>query len=308
MPGNPNWANVKLAFPCRWRMGTVNYGTIQSAISLSNASLVEGDFNYSTGRLSFTGSNSAYSYAQIATDNAFNPGSGDMGCRFRFRVNAHSSGDMSVLVMRRAGSGITGTNEQFLVGVQSSGLISLTYYQNNTTAIFSLASATGLVQLNTDYEVEFNRSGNVWRMYLDGVTVIEHTSATAVQASTVPIRLGGFGAAWPNRGLNGYIWDFQYMVGSPFHTEPYTPLKSPFDIGSYVITGTVRDSSGNLVANRRVSLYRNASREWVSEGYTNASGYIALSTLYNEEHYIVAQLESGRNYLVQSGLTPVAAS
>lgn len=120
----------------------------------------------------------------------------------------------------------------------SSGVI---YFEYSLGGVYdstrSKVSANGVFPLNTWKYVEWSRSGNTMRLFVDGVVVITHTCGTdAVHfPSTVPLKIG---SNTNSQLLAGYLQDLRITKGAARNTSAYTP--PAIQASRYIITGPAR--------------------------------------------------------------------
>jgi hypothetical protein len=88
------------------------------------------------------------------------------------------------------------------------------------------------VTLNQWHHVAFTRSGDEWRLFLDGVLEKKVTvSGSVVDRSAEPLTIGWWGGGDPTEfGVHGYMDEFRYVVGTAVYNSDasFTPPATAF--------------------------------------------------------------------------------
>jgi hypothetical protein len=99
---------------------------------------------------------------------------------------------------------------------------------NFSTSGNLLVSST-VVQNNSWYHLAVTRSGNTFRLFVNGVIEDTYTNSGAcTTSSTVPLTIGRHPVTDQNDSeLNGYISDIRFVKGSAIYTSNFTPPIEP---------------------------------------------------------------------------------
>lgn len=97
------------------------------------------------------------------------------------------------------------------------------FSSNNAAPL--LLSTTNIVN-GTWYHVAITRSGNAWRMFVNGVLESTQTWAGSIDAGagnpSYPLNIGGYSSSY----IQGYVSNFR-LTKSALYTENFTPSQSP---------------------------------------------------------------------------------
>ena len=114
-------------------------------------------------------------------------------------------------------------SQSFDILVNSSGAILVEFYIGSTA--YSITSGTNLV-LNAWQHVAFVRNGNVFTLYLNGVsTGTPITNSGSINDSAVEVTVGA--ESTPFRYWNGYICNARIVNGTAIYTSAFAPPTSP---------------------------------------------------------------------------------
>ena len=134
---------------------------------------------------------------------------------------------------------------------------------------------------NTWYHVAVTRSGNTWRLFLNGTQEDSVTQSDQMTDAGSTTRIGNYGpSATATDGLNGYIEDLRITKGLARYTSNFTAptsanLTSAGDVNKHIVVNS--DADGVAVGTGGISQARIA-KAWVN---FNGSGTVAIRTSYN---------------------------
>ena len=149
---------------------------------------------------------------------------------------------------------------------------------------FGMASNT-LPTVNAWNHISITRSGNVFRMFLNGIQTATQTVSGAIASpSSRELRIGSYNF-FPGgqRGYNGYVQDFRVYKGVAKYTSNFTPPGKMY-IGSLYPSKTDTLGISNLVAwwpLDGVSSVTDQYQEIVSRGQRSLQKVGADSVVFN---------------------------
>ena len=157
---------------------------------------------------------------------------------------------------------------------QGSSWIYLNYSQGTKTT----------VSADTWYHVAVTRSGNTWRLFLNGTVEDTITNSTDIvdggaDGLTVGALAGGISGG-PYNYMDGYIDDVRVTVGHARYTSNFTAptsahLTSAGDVNKHIVVNS--DADGVAVGTGGISQAR-VAKAWVN---FNGTGTVAIRTSYN---------------------------
>ena len=134
---------------------------------------------------------------------------------------------------------------------------------------------------NTWYHVAVTRSGNTWRLFLNGTQEDSVTQSDQMTDAGSTTRIGNYGpSATATDGLDGYIEDFRITKGLARYTSNFTAptsanLTSAGDVNKHIVVNS--DADGIAIGTGGISQARIA-KAWVN---FNGTGTVAIRTSYN---------------------------
>ena len=185
-----------------------------------------GDAEISTAQSKFGGSslsldgNGDYVDLPRATNQL---ASQDFTIEFWFRINSGAGSETVGLF----GSYYTGGSGKGML-MQSTATYNQVFFQwhygDSDWAYLNQTQGTRTaLSNNTWYHVAVTRSGNTWRLFLNGTQEDSVTQSGAVSDSGSTTRLGNYGpSGTASHGLNGYIEDFRITRGVARYTSNFT--------------------------------------------------------------------------------------
>jgi len=91
-----------------------------------------------------------------------------------------------------------------------------------------VSNGVGSVVNNIWYHIAFTRSGNIWKLFLDGTEVYTTTIAIVPFSSSNLLRIGSDGNTDPNRTMNGYIDEVRITNGTARYITNFILPTAPF--------------------------------------------------------------------------------
>ena len=209
----------------------------------------------------------------------------DFTIEFWFRINSG------------AGAGTIGLFGSYYTGGGGKGMLMLssaTYNQVYFQWMYGSGSGTDWAYLNqtqgtrtalsnnTWYHVAVTRSGNTWRLFLNGTQEDSVTQSDQLTDSGSTTRLGNYGpSATASDGLNGYIEDFRITRGVARYTSNFTAPTSAHptstgDVNKVVVVNSSAD--GVRVGYDGTSNQRRVAKAWADiDGSQTAANQIESS-------------------------------
>ena len=209
----------------------------------------------------------------------------DFTIEFWFRINSG------------AGSETVGLFGSYYTGGGGKGMLmqsSATYNQVFFQWMYGSGSGTDWAYLNqtqgtrtalsnnTWYHVAVTRSGNTWRLFLNGTQEDSVTQSDQLTDSGSTTRLGNYGPSGSaSHGLNGYIEDFRITRGVARYTSNFTAPTSAHptstgDVNKVVVVNSSAD--GVRVGYDGTSNQRRVAKAWADiDGSQTAANQIESS-------------------------------
>lgn len=182
-----------------------------------------GDAQISTAQSKYGGASAYFDgagdYLTIPTSTDFDFGSGDMTVELWF--NTSSTNSNATLICREwGGSPYTGGWTIQLNGDSSSPLT--IYWADYSTSTAFMVADTSAYRDAAWHHLAWTKSGNVHRMFLDGVQVATATTSTAFASVSKALTIGNDATFGP-RYYAGYIDDLRITKGTARYTADFTP-------------------------------------------------------------------------------------
>ena len=245
-----------------------------------------GDAEISTAQSKFGGSslsldgNGDYVDLPRATNQLV---SEDFTIEFWFRINSGAGSETVGLF----GSYYTGDGSGEGMLMQSTATYNQVFFQwhygDSDWAYLNQTQGTRTaLSNNTWYHVAVTRSGNTWRLFLNGTQEDSVTQSGAVSDSGSTTRLGNYGpSGTASHGLNGYIEDFRITRGVARYTSNFTAPTSAHptstgDVNKVVVVNSSAD--GVRVGYDGTSNQRRVAKAWADiDGSQTAANQIESS-------------------------------
>jgi hypothetical protein len=197
----------------------LNPETSISDLSQKNAIQCFGDAATSTTQVKFAGTKSIYldgtgDYVQInnVADSWISGYTGDFTVEFWWYPTNVSNGNYQEIFT--AGNG-------FQLYISNNGGLSLALSSNNTGSYFLNVQEIHTMVNNTWQHLAVVRNGNVYTIYVDGVSKSTTTTSTSLSSGTDPVQLGIIGGTtYP---AVGYFQDIRVTKGLARYTANFTP-------------------------------------------------------------------------------------
>lgn len=245
-----------------------------------------GDAEISTAQSKFGGSslsldgNGDYVDLPRATNQLV---SEDFTIEFWFRINSGAGSETVGLF----GSYYTGDGSGEGMLMQSTATYNQVFFQwhygDSDWAYLNQTQGTRTaLSNNTWYHVAVTRSGNTWRLFLNGTQEDSVTQSGALSDSGSTTRLGNYGpSGTASHGLNGYIEDFRITRGVARYTSNFTAPTSAHptstgDVNKVVVINSSAD--GVRVGYDGTSNQRRVAKAWADiDGSQTAANQIESS-------------------------------
>ena len=245
------------------RNGTVSFN--------GNASLSTAQSKFGGSSMYFDGSGDYLRVIDTYWNSALSSGDFTMECWARFNVDQYIA-----LMSNRGGSNgfaIVRSNSS-----ASSGQIYL-YFRVGTWVYMNYYGGTRTtVTENVWYHIAFTRSGNTWRLFLNGT--VEDTLTSSSNMTNGSSGSLDIGQAYGSGRMAGWIDDLRITVGVARYTSNFTPpttahLTSAGDVNKQVLINSTAD--GVAIGTGGINQARIA-KAWVN---FNGTGTIAIRESYN---------------------------
>ena len=273
--GDVYFPQTKLLLP----FDGANGATTTSDLSNRNATVsFNGNASLSTAQSKFGGSSmyfdGAGDYLRVIDtywNSALSSGDFTMECWARFNADQYS-----ILMSNRGGSdGFAICREQ---SGASSGQIYL-YWRVGTWVYMNYYGGTRTtIAENVWYHVAFTRSGNTWRLFLNGTVEDTLTSSSNMtNGSSGSLDIGLAAGSGP---MAGWIDDLRITVGVARYTSAFTPpttahLTLAGDVNKQILINSTAD--GVAIGTGGINQAR-VAKAWVN---FNGSGTVAIRDSYN---------------------------
>ena len=241
------------------RNGTVSF--------LGNASLSTAQSKFGGSSMYFDGAGDYLRVIDTYWNSALSSGDFTMECWARFNV------DQYIALMSNRGG-----NDGFAIVRAASGQIYL-YFRTGTWVYMNYYGGTRTtVTENVWYHIAFTRSGDTWRLFLNGTVEDTLTSSSNMtNGSSGSLDIGQANGLGP---MAGWIDDLRITVGVARYTSNFTPpttahLTSAGDVNKQVLINSTAD--GVAIGTGGINQARIA-KAWVN---FNGSGTVAIRDSYN---------------------------
>lgn len=171
---------------------------------------------------SFAGSFNGSSFASVAANAAFAPGTGDFTVEANINVTSLPGTGVAYGVFENQVATTAATSDKFWFGLLNSGGTRYLFMGQHNTA--NGASTLWTPTVGTWYHIALVRTSGTIKMFINGV---EQTVSSSISSGSSFSQNGvSFGAA-SNTGspsyFNGYISNARYVVGTAVYTTGFTP-------------------------------------------------------------------------------------
>lgn len=183
--------------------------------TLGGAQLSTAVKKYNNASIYFDGTGD-YLYSPPSLNYAFGTGNFTIECWVY--IIAHTNADGCICLNW---TGTWSTNNWSLHTDHGSVNEKFTFWVNNYSSSSPILTSTTTATINTWHHVAVTRSGNTWRLFVNGNSEATVTSSVAMDnGSSWPIYISG---AISGQQLNGYIDDLRFTKGVARYTGNFTP-------------------------------------------------------------------------------------
>lgn len=275
MACDPYWNQVVLALHMDGTNGSTTFTDVTGKTVTAN-----GNAQISTAQSKFGGASGYFDgsgdYASVASSTDFKFATGDFTAELWVRRPALTTGN--ILDVRPVGGG---TGNYWAIYFPSTTEISL--YASGADRI---RTTHGMV-VDTWYHIAVCRASGTTRLFLNGTQLgSSYTDGTSYLVA--PVILCASAHTLTDAFVNAYIDDLRITKGVARYTANFTPPAAPFPNQLPVISGVVKDASGNL-AERLVRAYLRSSGVLLGQTLSNpATGGYAIPVESDKECFVVS--------------------
>lgn len=273
--GDPLWYYKVLGLHCDGTNNSTTFTDVKgkTVTANGNAQISTAQYPALTGKTSsgYLDGNGDFLTVPDSADWAF--GSGDFTLRAKVRLTAYAAnngGYYNICVMSQDLEASRAFSFQINGTVSSYTSLSFAGFSDNTTGYTTVVQSYSF-SLNTWYDIECCRSGNLVYLFVDGSLLNPEGTAFSrtIQDSTTTLKIGAseYDATY-HYYFPGYISEVEIYKGIALHTASFTPSSDPFQDEYVSVSGTTKDSSGAL-ASRLVRAYRRDTGALVSSVLSN---------------------------------------
>ena len=148
---------------------------------------------------------------------------GDFTLELQYRPNSIGANQMLVAFAQRAAPSGIGIN--YIFEVLSTGTVRFAFYTVTTLTTFN---STGTLTAGTFYHLAITRSGNVYRIFIDGVLDGTVTTASAINGNVSTYFILGKYQDSDTRYANGWMDELRLTKGTARYTADFTPPAAAF--------------------------------------------------------------------------------
>lgn len=182
----------------------------------------------------------------------------------------------------------------------------LYYTQSNSGNGGSRISATAPSN-SAQHHIALTMASGTQTLWLDGTSAGTSSNTVFPTGNLIASIGSNRGDTGGTNDYTGYLDMMRITKGVARYTTAFTPPAVPFPNGAYLLSGTVKDSSGNNIA-RTVNAYLRSTGALVGSDVSDGTtGAFAIAVPTNAAHYCVA-LDSGgtpANALIYDSVTPL---
>ena len=253
MAGNPYWDKLVLGLHCDGTNGSTTFPEVKgnTVTANGNAQISTAQYPALTGKTSSALFDGNGDFLTVPDSNAFDLGSGAFTLRARIYLTGYAANNGGQYKSCIIGQDIP-TSRAFSLAVDgtASSYTSLIFtgFADNVPN-YTAVTVSYSFSLNTWYDVEVNRSGNLVYIFIDGT--LQNAGGTAfsrtIQNSTTTLKIGAldYNATYYYY-FPGHISEVEVYKGVALHTAGFTPSGDPFESG-YLPSGSgVVSAVGNV--------------------------------------------------------------
>jgi hypothetical protein len=235
--GDPYWSNVALLLHMDGANGSTTF--IDSSIAPKTVT-AGGNAQISTAQSRFGGSSAAFDGAGdalfVANSSAFNLANSDFTIEGWVRFNvAPAAGRYDAILTKRAiqTPEVPRWVQIYREGDSANvGKLMFNADANSDLPWDVLLLSTTTLNANVWYFFAVTRSGNTFRLFINGTQEASATSSITISVDSEPITIGGAGTII-DAPLNGNIDELRITTGVARYTSNFTPPAAPFPDGAY---------------------------------------------------------------------------
>jgi hypothetical protein len=190
--------------------------TGKTVTSNGNAQIDTAQFKFGSSSGLFDGSGD---FLTISSTSAFDVPTQTFQIDFWVRFNSTASA--SILTQRAAGTGFY----PWQISRTSGNKIGFRGFDGGTTLIYDIVGTT-TVTTGVWYHVAATRVGSAFRLFVDGVQEGSATTSTALRNVADNVVIGAYDVGI--FGLNGWMDDFRFIIGSPVWENTFSPPQHTF--------------------------------------------------------------------------------
>tara|TARA_A100001234_G_scaffold51575_1_gene43478 strand:+ start:3390 stop:9674 length:6285 start_codon:yes stop_codon:yes gene_type:complete len=161
----------------------------------------------------------------------------------------------------------------------SNGTISLyasTDYASNNYDIIQNANVTGFgsVSLNRWYHLAVCRSGDTWKVFVDGIEKYSGTHSGSIEDNAYGFSIGDYAPSAGTYDYQGFISNLRLVKGTALYTSDFTPPTSPLTnvTNTKLLCCQSNTSAGAAVVSPNISGAINTGVVW-SDNFTSTSNF-----------------------------------
>lgn len=162
----------------------------------------------------------------------------------------------------------TSAGYPYQVVLTAAGALLFRSYDASSTELFTAATSSGLIAINTWSAVAFLRRGNTFEVRVDGIERASATYSGALPINSEPMQIGAYSTGAFN--FFGFLDEFRFTTGDSEYTGDYTPSTGPFSDYAGRISGIVKDDAGST-ASRIVRAYRRDTGAMIGSSVSDPS-------------------------------------
>jgi len=199
---------------------TLASGGVSQSLKNNGTWQVKSEFDevsFSSGSISLNGTNQ---YLTVPTGTAFQYGTGDFTAEgWVYRSVAWTA--QNIFFGQWSGStGGTTLSWVVMTSNDTNGYARFLLSTNGSGVLTDSISST-VIPLNQWNHIAFVRNGSTFTLYLNGISVVTYSSASALYAATNTISIGASSAA--TQPFNGYISNVRIVKGTALYTSNFIP-------------------------------------------------------------------------------------
>ena len=166
--------------------------------------------------------------------------------------------------------------------------VSSDYANNNYDILNGSGPPAGNISLNRWYHLAVCRSGNNWKVFLDGVEKYTGTHSGSIEENAYGFSIGDYAPTAGTYKYQGYISNFRVIKGTAFYTSSFTPPQvtltdvtntkllccqdSNVTTAAVIPTGSISGSGGvTTTNNHNPFLYQYTGEQGVNTGTSNTT-------------------------------------